>query len=159
MPRKLSFREQRELEQLPGEIERLEAEQRDLEARVAGPAFYREPREVIAATLARIEDLHALLAAAYVRWDELDARSGRHASVPRARHDLGFIRDIGCGPAPWRRFAVAASAGLVVRLHDYTHSHRPRPDTPSSPPRSRSTVHARRTIRDHGGHAAAREPR
>jgi ABC transport system ATP-binding/permease protein len=81
MPRKLSFREQRELEQLPGEIERLEAEQRDLEARVAGPAFYREPREVIAATLARIEDLHALLAAAYVRWDELDARSGRPSSA------------------------------------------------------------------------------
>jgi ABC transport system ATP-binding/permease protein len=76
-PKKLSFKEQREFDELPSRIEQLEAEQRDLEARVAGPAFYREPKEAIAAALARLEALQALLAAAYVRWDELDARSDR----------------------------------------------------------------------------------
>ena len=40
--KKLSYKEQRELEALPAHIEALEAEQRELNARVAGPAFYKE---------------------------------------------------------------------------------------------------------------------
>jgi ATP-binding cassette subfamily F protein uup len=44
-PRKLGYREQRELEGLPGRIEALEAEIAALEAEIAAPAFYTQPWE------------------------------------------------------------------------------------------------------------------
>src|SRR5262249_27760708 len=52
-PRKLSYKERRELDELPGLIEKLEAEQRSIEAAIAGPTFYREAPATIAATLER----------------------------------------------------------------------------------------------------------
>jgi ATP-binding cassette subfamily F protein uup len=74
--KKLTYREQQELKQLPARIEVLEVEQQELNAKVAGPDFYRESGEVIRQTLARLESLHELLLEAYARWDELDSRSG-----------------------------------------------------------------------------------
>jgi ATP-binding cassette subfamily F protein uup len=73
--RKLSFRERQELSTLPSRIEQLEAEQRRLEGAVADPAFYKEPAEVITASLARLESLQAAIADAYAKWDELDSRT------------------------------------------------------------------------------------
>ncbi|HVB37835.1 MAG TPA: ATP-binding cassette domain-containing protein [Vicinamibacterales bacterium] len=73
--RKLSYNERRELEQLPARIERLEAEQQQLNERVAAPEFYREPPESITATLARLAALDLELVEAYARWDELDSRA------------------------------------------------------------------------------------
>lgn len=73
--RKLSYKEQRELEALPDRIGALEAEQEALTARVADPAFYTEPAEAIHAALARVETLQAELLDAYARWDELDSRT------------------------------------------------------------------------------------
>jgi len=73
--RKLSYKDQRELEALPAQIEALEREQRDLDARIASPDFYRESREDIAAALARAEALQAQVAAAYARWHELESRA------------------------------------------------------------------------------------
>ena len=75
-PKKLSFNEQRELGELPAEIEAFEAEQRELEARVSGQDFYKEETAVIRMSLARIDALGSLLSAAYARWDELDSRTG-----------------------------------------------------------------------------------
>jgi ATP-binding cassette subfamily F protein uup len=72
--KKLSFREQQELQALPGRIEELEREQRRLTAAVANPDFYKESREEIEQTLARLGALQSALAAAYARWDELDSR-------------------------------------------------------------------------------------
>ena len=72
--KKLSFRQQQEFEALPHQIEELEGEQRRLTAAVANPDFYREPRERIKETLARLETLQGALAEAYARWDELDSR-------------------------------------------------------------------------------------
>jgi ATP-binding cassette subfamily F protein uup len=72
--KKLSYNEQRELEALPDRIHAFETEERDLNAKVAGPQFYKEPAEAIAATLARLETLHAQLLDAYARWHELDSR-------------------------------------------------------------------------------------
>ncbi|HTK30098.1 MAG TPA: ATP-binding cassette domain-containing protein [Vicinamibacterales bacterium] len=72
--RKLSYNEQRELAQLPERIEALEAEQRELDARIAGPAFYKESPDAIAAALGRLEAITQQLAAAYERWDALDSR-------------------------------------------------------------------------------------
>jgi ATP-binding cassette subfamily F protein uup len=72
--RKLNYKEQRELSELPARIEELEAEQTRLHAAVNGPAFYREPSDVIATTLARVHAVDKELLAALARWDVLDSR-------------------------------------------------------------------------------------
>ncbi len=74
-PKKLSFKDQRELGALPATIEGLESEQRELSAKIARPDFYREGADVIKASLARIEELETTLAAAYTRWDDLDSQT------------------------------------------------------------------------------------
>jgi ATP-binding cassette subfamily F protein uup len=73
-PRKLSYKEQRELEALPARIEALEAEQRTIDAELAdGLLFARHPHRgaELSARHARIEDelMHAL-----ERWEALAAR-------------------------------------------------------------------------------------
>jgi ATP-binding cassette subfamily F protein uup len=73
--KKLSYKEQRELDALPARIDVLESEQRDLNARIAGPDFYKESRDAIAAALARVEALQRELADAYTRWHDLDSRT------------------------------------------------------------------------------------
>jgi ATP-binding cassette subfamily F protein uup len=73
-PRKLSFKEQRELDALPAAIDALETEQRALAARIAAPEFYKEGAEAIKQALARTEALPLELAKVYARWAELDAR-------------------------------------------------------------------------------------
>jgi ABC transport system ATP-binding/permease protein len=72
--KKLSFKEQRELDDLPAAIEALEAEQRTLAERVAGAEFYKEGAEAIKQAMSRVEELPRELAAVYARWAELDAR-------------------------------------------------------------------------------------
>jgi len=69
--RKLSYKEQRELDALPETIERLEAEIAELHGRIADPAFYRQPAMEIAATQRRLKDREAELAAAFRRWEEI----------------------------------------------------------------------------------------
>lgn len=71
--RKLSYKEQRELEALPGHIESLETEQAELQQRMADPAFYQQDREAIAEATSRLEALEQELAAAYGRWETLEA--------------------------------------------------------------------------------------
>jgi len=73
--RKLSYKEQRELEALPARIEALESEQNALNARIAGAGFYKEPPNDIRAALARADDLHRAIADAYARWHELESRA------------------------------------------------------------------------------------
>jgi ATP-binding cassette subfamily F protein uup len=72
--KKLSFNEQRELDELPRRIEQLETELKALHATIASPDFYRESSDAIARTLARAEELKDSLHNAYARWDELDSR-------------------------------------------------------------------------------------
>ena len=71
--RKLSFKERRELDELPARIEALEAEERELNARIAGPDFYKEGSAAIAAALARLEALAEEYRSAYERWEELES--------------------------------------------------------------------------------------
>jgi ABC transport system ATP-binding/permease protein len=73
--KKLSYREQRELEELPSRIDALEREHEATNARMAEPDFYKEGAEVIAAVLARTATLEDELLAAYARLDELDSRN------------------------------------------------------------------------------------
>ena len=76
-PRKLSYREQRELQQLPERIEELEAEQQRLTGAVESADFYKESGETIRQTLARLEALQGEVLDAYARWNELDSRTKR----------------------------------------------------------------------------------
>ena len=73
--RKLSYREQKELEALPVRIDALETEQRTLAESIAAPDFYKEPAAAIASALARVETIERELAALYARWEALDSRS------------------------------------------------------------------------------------
>jgi ATP-binding cassette subfamily F protein uup len=71
--RKLTNKERRELEELPARIEALETEQAALVAKIATPAFYQgDPTEVTAAR-ARLAAIEQETAAAFARWEELEA--------------------------------------------------------------------------------------
>jgi len=69
--RKLSYKDQRELADLPGRIEALEAEQRQITERLADPELYaREPAQV-AVLQARYAQIDEDLLAAMARWEAL----------------------------------------------------------------------------------------
>jgi len=72
-PRKLSFKETRELESLPRKIEVMEAEQQELYDAMAAPSFYRQEGALISQARARAEELERSLSVAYERWAELEA--------------------------------------------------------------------------------------
>ena len=75
-PRKLSFKDRKELESLPERIEQLESQVREIHDAMADPAFYRQERERITQATARLEELERALAAAYERWHALEECSG-----------------------------------------------------------------------------------
>ena len=72
--RKPSYKEQRELEELPARIDALEKEQRLLQATVSSAEFYKRPAAEIDEALSRLEELETLLLATYTRWDALESR-------------------------------------------------------------------------------------
>ena len=74
--KKLSYKDQRELDALPARIEALEAELEGVQATMSEPGFYQGEAETIAATSQRLEELEAELAAAYQRWEELETETG-----------------------------------------------------------------------------------
>ncbi|WP_455204875.1 ATP-binding cassette ATPase Uup [Kaarinaea lacus] len=69
--RKLSYKEQRELDTLPDAIESLEQEQNQLQQQMSDADFYRRPKEEITNTLSRMEELEKELEKSYQRWEEL----------------------------------------------------------------------------------------
>ena len=71
---KLSYKEQRELETLPGRIAELESEKVLLEAALAEPGSFAGDRGAFDASLKRHAELAAALAAAEERWLALAAR-------------------------------------------------------------------------------------
>ncbi len=71
-PRKLSYKDKRELESLPARIDALEAEQRALYGAMADPLFYRQDGAEIARKKARLDALELELAEAYRRWEEFE---------------------------------------------------------------------------------------
>ena len=72
-PRKLSFKEERELEALPERITGLEAEQEQIHATLADPEFYKNRGAEAVQLNARLEAIDSELLAAYARWEELEA--------------------------------------------------------------------------------------
>ncbi len=73
--RSLSYKDQRELEQLPRQIEAWEAAQEDVHRRMASPGFYQQDGPAIAGVAKQLEELQAQLAAAYARWETLESLS------------------------------------------------------------------------------------
>jgi ATP-binding cassette subfamily F protein uup len=71
---RLSYNEQRELDQLPGKIQRLEAEQAQLTTLIADPAAFQRNQSHGNQALQRLHALGLELEAAYARWGALDAR-------------------------------------------------------------------------------------
>ena len=72
--KKLSFKEQRELEQLPARIVALEAEQTALQTRLGDPAFYQGPAEAQREVQTRLAKVDAEIDAALLRWEALEAK-------------------------------------------------------------------------------------
>jgi ATP-binding cassette subfamily F protein uup len=72
-PRKLSFKEKRELEELPGRIEALEARQQELHRQMADPGYHRQGAEKINAAAAELKQLELDLELAYARWTLLES--------------------------------------------------------------------------------------
>jgi ATP-binding cassette subfamily F protein uup len=70
-PRKLSYKEQRELDELPQRIEMLEAEQAELHQKLAEPTFYRQAGVEISKVTSRLQELEQEVQAAYARWETL----------------------------------------------------------------------------------------
>ncbi len=71
--RKLTNKEQGELEKLPAKIEALEKEQAELTAKLADPDFYKNESTQFAKVKARLDALEAEHATAFARWEELEA--------------------------------------------------------------------------------------
>jgi len=71
--RKLSYKEKRELEELPGRIEMLEAEQHQLTVKMEDPEFYKEDGATITQAVNRLQELHEELSRVYQRWAELES--------------------------------------------------------------------------------------
>ena len=72
-PRKLSYKERRELEALPAKIEALETEQAELHERMGHSAFYRQPGDQITSTIDRLEAVKRELEESYERWQTLES--------------------------------------------------------------------------------------
>lgn len=71
-PRKLSFKEQRELETLPQRIEILETEQQQLYQVMGDPMFYQKGKDEIANVMDRVSSLERELAEVYQLWETLE---------------------------------------------------------------------------------------
>jgi ATP-binding cassette subfamily F protein uup len=73
--KKLSYKDQRELETLPAQIEELEAEQSELEQLMSQPEFYEghnDGGKPVEDVLKQTADIQAKLEQAYQRWEELE---------------------------------------------------------------------------------------
>ncbi len=71
--RKLSFKEQRELEGMEALIQSNEAEAAKLEAQLASPEFFKTQGARANAVIGELEALKAKIATLYARWEELEA--------------------------------------------------------------------------------------
>jgi len=75
--RKLSYKEQRELETLPATIEQLENEQRALNQKICGPDYHRVGAEQIRRDRERSGELDALIASSMDRWEQLESLASK----------------------------------------------------------------------------------
>ena len=72
---KLSFKEQRELDQLPEKIAALEVEQKALYARFSDPSFFQGQSEAVRTVQTRLTAVEREIETAMSRWEALEAKS------------------------------------------------------------------------------------
>jgi ATP-binding cassette subfamily F protein uup len=70
---KLSYKEQRELAALPGELEALEREQLEISARMSSPDYHRQGAQQIRNDNKRTEEIENLMLEKFARWQALEA--------------------------------------------------------------------------------------
>jgi ABC transport system ATP-binding/permease protein len=70
--RKLSYKDQRELEALPALIETLEQQQQELETAMSATGFYQQEHSVVQQVTAQLTQVQEDLEAAFNRWAELE---------------------------------------------------------------------------------------
>ena len=71
-PKKLSYKDQRELDTLPAQIESYEAEVESLQTMMASDEFYKQEKEKIIEVQKQLEKTQASLTHCYNRWEELE---------------------------------------------------------------------------------------
>lgn len=71
--KRLSFKDQHELEKMPSKIEQLESDLANLHVEMSSPDFYKQPGDVIAKKQAKLAALEKNLANSYQRWEQLEA--------------------------------------------------------------------------------------
>jgi len=74
-PKKLSFKERQEWTALPGQIEDLEQELLELQARIADPVFFKGDPDEIRTVSQRVTAIPQQMDAAFERWGSLDERA------------------------------------------------------------------------------------
>ena len=74
--KKLSYKLQRELDEMPKVIEQLEAQLEELQSKTSDPDFYAQAAAVTEPALKALVDLQAQLDAAIERWAELEEMEG-----------------------------------------------------------------------------------
>lgn len=71
--KKLSYKDQRELDTLPAEIESLEEKLESMQEVVNDPDFFKKQADETAKTLAELAEIEDTLSQKYARWDELES--------------------------------------------------------------------------------------
>ena len=71
--RKRTWKEERELKEIPARIEQLEVEQTDLHTTMADPSFYKRDGAEIASATSRIATIEDQLASLMARWEKLES--------------------------------------------------------------------------------------
>jgi len=71
--KKLSYKEQKELDELPLQIESLEGKQGEVTEKMNAADFYQQEQSIVNAVLAELAEVEQELEGVYSRWDELEA--------------------------------------------------------------------------------------
>lgn len=72
--KKLSYKDQRELDSLPGLMEELENKIDQLQTETSSPEFYQQDNEIIAQKLSELESAQNEFDDMFMRWEELDSK-------------------------------------------------------------------------------------
>jgi ABC transport system ATP-binding/permease protein len=72
-PRKLGYMQSRELQALPGKIDALESEQKELYAVMSDPSFYKKNKDEITAIQKSLQEVEGKIKESYIRWEFLES--------------------------------------------------------------------------------------
>ncbi|NNL62737.1 MAG: ABC transporter ATP-binding protein, partial [Woeseiaceae bacterium] len=73
-PTKLSYKDQRELDALPAEIEQIETDIETMQQEIAAPGFYEREAELVQQKVDELGETESLLERRIERWSELEMR-------------------------------------------------------------------------------------